>query len=54
MATPFTRRIYGRMTLMQTTILQGLLVLMASLPIKILLRHLFRIKYVWVTPWFNI
>jgi len=54
MATAFTRRIYGRMTLMQTTILQGLLVLMASLPIKILLRHLFRIKYVWVTPWFNI
>ena len=30
------------------------LVLMLSLPIKILLRLLFRIKYVWVTPWFSI
>ena len=54
MATAFTRRIYARMSLTQTTILQGLLVLMASLPIKMVLRHLFRIKYVWVTPWFNI
>jgi len=27
---------------------------MLSLPIKILLRLLLRIKYVWVTPWFSI
>jgi hypothetical protein len=34
--------------------MQVLLVAMLSLPVKILLRILFRIKYVWVTPWFNI
>jgi hypothetical protein len=34
--------------------MQVFLVIMLSLPIKILLRQLFRIKYVWVTPWFNI
>jgi len=27
---------------------------MLSLPIKILIRLLFNIKYVWVTPWFNV
>jgi hypothetical protein len=27
---------------------------MMALPIKIFLRHAFNIKYVWVTPWFNI
>lgn len=26
---------------------------MLAVPIKILLRHMFNIKYVWVTPWFN-
>jgi hypothetical protein len=29
-------------------------VLMLALPIKILMRLLFNIKYVWVTPWFSI
>jgi len=27
---------------------------MLSIPIKVLARLLFRIKYVWVTPWFNV
>jgi len=27
---------------------------MLSLPAKILLKQLFRIKYVWITPWFNV
>lgn len=27
---------------------------MMALPIKMFLRHAFNIKYVWVTPWFNI
>jgi len=27
---------------------------MIALPIKILIRLLFNIKYVWITPWFNI
>jgi hypothetical protein len=34
--------------------MQVFLILMLSLPIKILIRLLFNIKYVWVTPWFNV
>ncbi len=50
----FNRRIFRRMTLLQIVTMEIFLVLMLSLPIKILLRLLFRIKYVWVTPWFSI
>jgi hypothetical protein len=50
----FNRKIYQRMTLLQYLTLQFLLVTMLALPVKIFLRLLFRIKYVWVTPWFNI
>ncbi len=53
-ATEFTRKILGRMTLLQYVILQGLLIIMIALPVKIAARLLFRIKYVWVTPWFNV
>jgi len=35
-------------------VMQTFLVVMLSLPVKILVRLLFRIKYIWVTPWFNI
>ncbi len=35
-------------------IVAGLLLIMIGLPIKIFLRLLFHIKYIWVTPWFNI
>jgi hypothetical protein len=52
--TPFNRKIYARMTLVQYLSMQIFLILMLSLPVKILLRQLFRIKYVWITPWFNI
>jgi hypothetical protein len=31
-----------------------LFLMMVGLPIKIFLRLLFHIKYIWVTPWFNI
>ncbi len=51
---PFNRRIYSRMSLLQYSVMQVFLILMLMLPVKMLLRHLFRIKYVWVTPWFNI
>jgi hypothetical protein len=54
MSTEFTRRIYKRMTLLQVITLHTLMILMFSLPVKMLARLLFRIKYVWVTPWFNI
>jgi len=52
--TPFNRKILARMTLSQYLAMQIFLILMLSLPVKILLRQLFRIKYVWITPWFNI
>ena len=27
---------------------------MLALPVKMILRLVFRIKYIWVTPWFNV
>ncbi len=36
------------------TVLSFLLLSMLSLPVKVLLRILFDVKYIWVTPWFNI
>ena len=53
-ATEFSRKILDRMSLLQYAILQGLLIIMLALPVKIVARLLFRIKYVWVTPWFNV
>jgi len=52
--TEFSRKIFKRMTLLQMVTTELFLVLMLSLPIKILLRLVFRVKYVWVTPWFSI
>ena len=52
--TPFNRKIYERMSFLQYATLQVFLIIMLLLPIKILIRHLFRIKYIWVTPWFNV
>jgi len=54
MSTEFTRKIYKRMTLLQVITLHSLMILMFSLPVKMLARLIFRIKYVWVTPWFNV
>ncbi|MEE8200746.1 MAG: hypothetical protein V3R29_06215 [Candidatus Acidoferrales bacterium] len=50
----FTRKIYRRMSLLQYLTIQFFAITMLGLPVKILLRQLFRIKYVWVTPWFNV
>ena len=52
--TEFNRKIYQRMSLLQYLTMQLFLILMLSLPIKILIRLLFRIKYVWVTKYFNV
>jgi hypothetical protein len=52
--TPFARRIFKRMSLLQIATMQIFLIIMLSLPIKIIARLVFRIKYVWVTPWFNV
>ena len=54
MITEFSRKIYQRMTLLQIITLHTLLILMLSLPAKMAARLLFRIKYILVTPWFNI
>jgi hypothetical protein len=50
----FNKKIYQRMTLLHYLTLQFLLLLMLSLPVKIIARLFFRIKYVWVTPWFSV
>ena len=52
--TPFNRKVFKRMSVLQYVVMQTFLIIMLSLPVKILARQLFRIKYVWVTPWFNI
>jgi hypothetical protein len=53
-STPLSRKIYARMSLLQYSIMQMFLIIMLALPVKILIRLLFRIKYVWITPWFNV
>ena len=50
----FNRKIYQRMTLVQYLILQFFVLTMLALPVKILLRQIFRIKNILVTPWFNV
>ena len=50
----FNRKILERMTLTQYIVMQALLITMLSLPAKMIARLVFRIKYVLVTPWFNI
>jgi hypothetical protein len=52
--TPFARKIFKRMSLLQIVTMQVFLIIMLSLPLKIIARLLFRIKYIWVTPWFNV
>ncbi len=48
--TPFARKIFTRMSLCNIVTMQVFLIIMLSLPVKIMARLLFRIKYVWVTP----
>jgi hypothetical protein len=50
----FNRKIFKRMSLLQYLTLQFFLIMMMLLPLKIFIRHAFRIKYIWITPWFNI
>jgi hypothetical protein len=45
---------YQRMSFLQYNVLMVFMLLMLSLPLKMLARLLFNIKYVWVTPWFNV
>ena len=50
----YQRKDYERMSFLQYNTVMIFLLLMLSLPIKMLIRLAFHIKYVWVTPWFNV
>ncbi|HEX8137675.1 MAG TPA: hypothetical protein VF544_08805 [Pyrinomonadaceae bacterium] len=51
----FEQKILARTSLLQYLTFQFFAVsVLLALPIKLLLRLAFNIKYVWVTPWFNI
>ena len=50
----YQRKNYERMGFLQYNTMMIFLLLMLSLPIKMLIRLAFHIKYVWVTPWFNV
>src|SRR5215469_3714751 len=45
---------YQRKGFLQYSIMMVFLLTMLGLPIKMLLRLMFHIKYVWITPWFNV
>ncbi len=45
---------YRRMSLLQYSIMVFFLLTMVGLPIKMVIRHAMHIKYVWITPYFNI
>ncbi|HYY56419.1 MAG TPA: hypothetical protein VE842_03750, partial [Pyrinomonadaceae bacterium] len=48
-------KLLARTSLLQYLTFQFFAVsVLLALPVKLLLRLLFNIKYVWVTPWFNI
>ncbi|HXG91851.1 MAG TPA: cytochrome C [Blastocatellia bacterium] len=51
----FDKEIFRRTSLLQYSIFMFFAVtVLAAMPAKLLIRQLFRIKYVMVTPWFNI
>jgi len=45
---------FQRMSLLQFSIMASLWLTMVALPIKMGLRLVWHIKYVWITPWFNV
>jgi hypothetical protein len=45
---------WSRMSLIQYQLMMFLMLTMVALPIKMLLRLGLHIKYVWITPWFNV
>ncbi|MBZ5511323.1 MAG: cytochrome C [Acidobacteriia bacterium] len=45
---------WRRMSLLQYQVMMFLMLTMVALPIKMLLRLSLHIKYVWITPWFNV
>jgi hypothetical protein len=45
---------FKQMGMLRFAITAGLFATMMALPVKMVLRWTFNIKYLWVTPWFNI
>lgn len=54
MRTEYSRKVYAKMSLLQTVTMYVFLITMLFLPVTIFLRLVFRIKYIWETPWFSI
>jgi hypothetical protein len=53
--TEFERKILARTSILQYVTFQFFAIsVLVALPVKIVLRLVFNIKYVWVTPWFNV
>jgi hypothetical protein len=50
----FMAKDFQRMSILQYALMSSFLLMMVALPIKMAVRLLFHIKYVWITPWFNI
>jgi hypothetical protein len=50
----FAPATYAKMSMFQYATLQGLMIPMIAFPVKMVLRLAFTVKYVWVTPWFNV
>jgi len=50
----FMAKDFRRMSILQYSMVAAFMLMMIALPLKMLLRLLFHIKYVWITPWFNI
>jgi len=50
----FMAKDFRRMSILQYAMMAGFMLMMIALPLKMLLRLMFHIKYVWITPWFNI
>jgi hypothetical protein len=45
---------YKRMSLLQYSMVMFFVLTMIALPLKMAIRLGWHIKYVWITPWFNV
>jgi hypothetical protein len=52
---PFEQKLLANTSLLQYVIFQFFAIsVLLAMPVKLFLRLVFTIKYVWVTPWFNV
>lgn len=50
----FMAKDFKRMSILQYSLMLMFLLMMVALPLKMIIRLSMHIKYVWITPWFNI